>query len=83
MISTSLIVIHSEKGKLLFDKLNENMILNEVNLNEAIKFNTSMVASVKYNEKRKDFFVELNSGEDLINLIKKYTKVTLKRRNKK
>lgn len=79
---TSLIVIHSEKGKLLFDKLNENMILNEVNLNEAIKFNTSMVASVKYNEKRKDFFVELNSGEDLINLIKKYTKVTLKRRIK-
>lgn len=79
---TSLIVIHSEKGKQLFDKLSEIMILNEVNLNEAIKYNPSMISSVKYNEKRKDFFLELNSGEELINLIKRYTKVSLERRVK-
>lgn len=79
---TSLIVIHSEKGKQLFDKLSEKMILSEVNLNEAIKYNPSMISSVKYNEKRKDFFLELNSGEELINLIKRYTKVSLERRVK-
>lgn len=79
---TSLIVIHSEKGKQLFDKLSEIMILNEVDLNEAIKYNPSMISSVKYNEKRKDFFLELNSGEELINLIKRYTKVSFKRRVK-
>ena len=44
---TSLIVIHSEKGKQLFDELSEKMILNEVNLNEAIKYNSSMIKSVK------------------------------------
>lgn len=79
---TSLIVIHSEKGRQLFDKLNEKMILNEVNLNEAIKYNKSMIRSVKYNKKREAFFTELNSGEELINLIRKYTKVSFEKRVK-
>lgn len=79
---TSLIVIHSEKGKQLFDRLSETMILNEVDLNEAIKYNPSMISSVKYNEKRKDFFLELNSGAELINLIRKYTKISFERRVK-
>lgn len=79
---TSLIVIHSEKGKQLFDELSETMIFNEVDLNEAIKYNPSMISSVKYNEKRKDFFLELNSGKELINLIKEYTKVSFERRVK-
>lgn len=74
---TSLIVIHSEKGKQLFGELSKKMILNEVNLNEAIKYNPSMIRSVKYNEKRKKFFIELNSGKDLIDLLSRYTKVSL------
>ena len=78
----SLIVIHSEKGKQLFDKLSEKMILNEVNLNEAIKYNPSMISSVKYNEKRNEFFLDLNSGENLKNLIRKYTKISLGKRVK-
>lgn len=79
---TSLIVIHSKKGKQLFDKLSEKMISNDVNLNEAIKYNPSMISSVKYNGKRKDFFLELNSGEELINLIRKYTKISFEKRVK-
>lgn len=79
---TSLVVIHSEKGKQLFDKLSEKMILNEVNLNEAIKYNPSMVRSVKYNEKRNSFFAELNTGEELIDLIRKYTKISFEKRVK-
>ena len=71
---TSLIVVHSEKGKQLFDKLSEKMILNEVNLNEAIKYNPSMIKSVKYNEKRRDFFKELNSEKKIMDLIRKYTR---------
>ena len=58
------------------------MILNEVNLNEAIKYNKSMIRSVKYNKKREAFFTELNSGEELINLIRKYTKVSFEKRVK-
>lgn len=79
---TSLIVIHSEKGKQLFDELNDKMILNKVDLDEAIKYNPSMIRSVQYNEKRKAFFVELNFGKKLTDLIKKYTKVSFERQIK-
>lgn len=71
---TSLVVIHTEKGKRLFDKLSEKMIFNEVNLNEVVKYNLSMVRSAKYNKKREPFFVELNFEKDIENLIRKYTK---------
>ena len=79
---TSLIVIHSEKGKQLFDELSEKMILNEVNLNEAIKYNPSMIKSVKYNEKRNSFFAELSFGKELTDLIRKYTKISFGKRVK-
>ena len=79
---TSLIVVHSEKGKQLFDKLSEKMILNEVDLNEAIKYNPSMISSVKYNEKRNSFFAELNSGKILTDLIRKYTKISFEKQAK-
>lgn len=79
---TSLIVIHSEKGKQLFDELSEKMILNEVNFNEAIKYNSSMIKSVKYNEKRNSFFAELNSGKELTDLIRIYTKISFEKRVK-
>lgn len=71
---TSLVVIHTEKGKRLFDKLSEKMIFNEVNLNEVVKYNLSMVRSAKYNKKREPFFVELNFEKDIEKLIRKYTK---------
>lgn len=81
---TSLIVVHSEKGKQLFDELSEKMMVNEVNLNEAIKYNSSMITSVKYNKKRKNFFMELNSREDLIDLLSRYTRISfsIKLKNK-
>ena len=79
---TSLVVIHSEKGKQLFDKLSETMIINEVDLNEAIKYNSSMIRSVKCNEKRNSFFAELNSGKELTDLIRIYTKISFAKRVK-
>lgn len=81
---TSLIVVHSEKGKQLFDELSEKMIVNEVNLNEAIKYNSSMITSVKYNKKRKKFFMELNSRKNLIDLLSRYTRISfsIKLKNK-
>jgi coenzyme F420-reducing hydrogenase beta subunit len=81
---TSLIVIHSEKGKQLFDELSKKMILNEVNLNEAIRYNLSMISSVKYNKKRNNFFVELNSGKGIVYLLSKYTRISfiIKLKNK-
>ena len=63
------------EGKQLFDKLSEKMILNKVNLNEAIKYNSSMITSVKYNKKREAFFAELNFGKNVIDLLSRYTKI--------
>lgn len=80
---TSLVVIHSEKGKQLFDKLSDKMILSEINLNDGIKYNPSMITSVRYNKKREDFFAELNAGRNLINLIEKYTRLSFKQRVKR
>lgn len=79
---TSLVVIHSEKGKQVFDKLKDKIILNEVNLNEAIKYNPSMITSVNYNKNREAFFAELNDGADLLELIQKYTKESFKQKIK-
>lgn len=80
---TSLVVLHSEKGKQLFDKLSDKMILSEININDGIKYNPSMITSVKYNKKRENFFAGLNAGENLINLIEKYTRLSFKQRVKR
>jgi len=70
---TSLLIINSTKGQKLFDKIKEETIFKEVNLKEAIKYNPSMIHSVKYNAKRDSFFEELdNTSFDKI--AKKYLK---------
>lgn len=74
---TSLIIIHTDKGKQLFDILFDKMIVNEVNMNEALKYNPSMIKSVKYNEKRKEFFERFINEKTLTTLIFQYTKITL------
>ena len=74
---TSLIIIHTDKGKQLFDILFDRMIVNEVNMNEALKYNLSMIKSVKYNKKRKEFFERFINEKTLTTLIFQYTKITL------
>ena len=70
---TSLVVVNSDKGKELFEKLKDNMEYKEVNLDDAIKYNMNMVTSVKMNKNREKFFNELDK-KDLDSLVKKYIK---------
>ena len=70
---TSLVVVNSDKGKELFEKLKDNMEYKEVNLDDAIKYNMNMVTSVKMNKNREKFFNELDK-KDLESLVKKYIK---------
>ena len=70
---TSLVVVNSDKGKELFEKLKDNMEYKEVNLDDAIKYNMNMVSSVKMNKNREKFFNELDE-KDLDSLVKKYIK---------
>lgn len=69
---TSLVIINSEKGKELFNTIKDKIVHKNINFEEAIRFNPSMTRSSKKNSNSKDFFDELNSGESLENLIKKY-----------
>lgn len=52
---TSLIVIHSDKGKQLFESIKENLLYLETDLSEALKYNSAMTSSVPKNERRSDF----------------------------
>lgn len=73
----SLVLINSNKGKKIFNKLYDKMIVKEVNYNEAIKYNISAVKSVDINPKSNKFFEKLDFYENNISkLITKYTKVS-------
>ena len=70
---TSLVILHSEKGKEIFSMLSDKMACEAVDINEAVKHNPSMIRSAQMHKKRKQFFLHL---EDLPfdRLVKKYAK---------
>lgn len=79
---TSLVILHNNKAKKLFYKLKDKMNFIEVKFEDGIRYNKSMITSVRYNEKRDLFFAEFKIKENLFDLIKKYTKLSFKRRIK-
>lgn len=79
----SLVIVHSIKGSNLFEKLKTNMFCIEVNIDNAIKYNKSMIISVKNNIERNKFFSELLKYDYIETLIEKYSKDTFKEKLKK
>ena len=78
---TSLVLVNSTKGKKVFEELQDKMIVEKVNVDEAIKFNPSAVRSVQYNFNRDKFFEKLNSHSgDISKLILQYTKGSFQKR---
>lgn len=69
---TSLIIINSEKGRKLFDIIKDKICYKEVNLDEAIKYNPSMIKSPEEHPNTKEFFESLEKGENLEDLVEKY-----------
>lgn len=71
---TSLVLINSEKGKKLFEKIKVNLISESCSLEEAINGDDSMLNSIEKNHSRKKFYKDLNKlpFEDLI---EKYSKI--------
>lgn len=53
---TSLVVIHSEKGQRIFEKIKKNLTYKETDLEQAIIYNKSMIKSVEKPKKREKFF---------------------------
>ena len=72
---TSLLIINSEKGKKLFNQIKKDAIYKGTNLKEAIKYNPSMIESVKNNPNREKFFNELDNT-NFEKLAKKYLNKT-------
>lgn len=85
---TSLVIISTEKGKRLFEKIKNKMKYEKVNIEDAIKYNPSITVSVNENPKRTEFFDMLsNSSFDRAvnkcipeeNIIKKIMKKVLRK----
>lgn len=68
----SLVIVNSEKGKILFEKIKNDIKCREVDLLQAIKYNPSMVKSVKADPKREEFFENIDNY-DFNKLVNKFT----------
>ena len=52
---TSLVVIHSQQGRDLFETIKERLVYQQVDLNQAIQYNTAATCSVVPHPKRDEF----------------------------
>lgn len=78
---TSLVIIHSNKGKQIFDAIPGRR--QEVSLDQAIRYNPAMIMPPQEPAKRVAFFQEYKAGvSDLLPLLQKYTRRPLKQRLK-
>ena len=71
----SLVIIHSEKGRELFDRIREKLDCVETDLSVGIKNNTSMVRS-SYLPKKRNAFLQDVTSENFPACQKKYCKKT-------
>lgn len=69
---TSLVIVNTDKGKKLFDKIEKEIVSKEVDFEESIKYNPSMYTSVKIPQKRDEFFENLDNF-NFDELVKEYT----------
>ena len=60
---TSLLIINSQKGNELLEKIRAEIEIKETNLDEAIKYNPAMISSVPMNPNRENFFRNINELE--------------------
>lgn len=80
---TSLIFVNSQKGLNIFDEIKERMFFEEVDLEEAIKYNSAAIKSSRYNPNRAMFMVD-KDNLSFDNLVKKYCsdKLTIRLKRK-
>lgn len=57
---TSIVIIQNNKGKNLFDKILENITFKEVDINQVVKYNKSIIESPIKSDKRDKFFYYIN-----------------------
>ena len=77
---TSLVLINTEKGKEIFNKIKSDLIFKEESIDNAIKYNPAIINSVKDNNS--DSFNESLKNLSFLDSVKKYKKKKLKTRIK-
>lgn len=73
---TSLVLVHTSKGKEIFHQVKEKGIFKKVDLDKAILENTALIQSVSAHPKRVKFMREVNS-EEFDKVVNKYVKAKL------
>ncbi len=77
---TSLVIVNSKKGENLFNLIKADMKYEEVDINEAIKYNKAMIKSPEKNKYREEFFENLDTM-NFEELVKKYVpKISIMKR---
>lgn len=70
---TSLVIVHTDKGKKMLNAVKKNMEIKKVNFLDAINYNPSMVNSADIKSYDKDFIIKLNQIS-IKELIEQYIK---------
>ncbi len=73
---TSLVIIQSEKGKEIFQKIEGAILAVKIDLDVAISYNSAMIKSSPLPKKRDAFLKEIES-KDFLKVQKKYCKIPL------
>lgn len=83
---TSLLFINSKSGMDMFERIKDKIIYKEVDINEAVKYNTAAYKSAGYNPSRDRFMQGIINNEPFDILVKKYgadkTSIKIKRKIK-
>ena len=76
----SLIICNTEKGNKVLNQASENLMFRQLDINEAIKYQSPLRNPIQMNSKRKDFISDLNNQEiDYKQICKKWGKpITIK-----
>ena len=67
----SAVIVNSNKGREIFENIKKNMKVLSVNIEDIAIHNSAIYQSVKYNNKREEFFKDLDK-ENFENIIEKY-----------
>lgn len=81
---TSLVIINSEHGRILFDAIKPYITFKEVRADIIPQYNPASSRSAKTHPRRKEFFIDLQAPKvDIMYLLRKYTRDTLEQKIKK
>lgn len=74
---TSLVFINSSKGQKFFNEIMNDIRFQKLDINDAIKFNTAAIESVKKPKNREKFICDILKNNDFETVVNVYTKVSI------